>query len=64
VTVPTLIIAGDRDQLTPVSIAERMHQAIPNSRLVVFPGHSHLVQVERPREVHEAIETFLHEHAL
>lgn len=46
ISVPTLIIAGDRDQLTPVPIAERMQREIPNSELVVFPGHSHLVQVE------------------
>jgi pimeloyl-ACP methyl ester carboxylesterase len=64
ITVPTLIIAADKDQLTPVSIAERMQRTIPSSKLVVFRGHSHLVQVERPREVHSAIETFLREHSL
>jgi pimeloyl-ACP methyl ester carboxylesterase len=64
ITVPTLIIAADKDQLTPVSVAERMQRTIPNSKLVVFRGHSHLVQVERPREVHSAIETFLREHSL
>jgi pimeloyl-ACP methyl ester carboxylesterase len=62
ITVPTLIIAGDRDQLTPVATAERMRDAIPGSKLVVFPGHSHLVQVEKPREVHAAIDAFLDEH--
>lgn len=64
ITVPTLIIAGDKDQLTPVETAERMHAAVPGSELVVFPGHSHLVQVEKPREVHAAIDTFLRKHAL
>ncbi|HEX5058209.1 MAG TPA: alpha/beta hydrolase [Kofleriaceae bacterium] len=64
ITVPTLIIAGDKDQLTPVATAERMHRAIPNSELVVFPGHSHLVQVEKPHEVHAAIDAFLQRHAL
>jgi 3-oxoadipate enol-lactonase len=59
IRVPTLILAGDKDQLTPVATAERMHAAIPDSELVVFPGHSHLVQVEKPREVHAAIEAFL-----
>lgn len=59
ITVPTLVVAGDRDQLTPVATAERMHQAIAGSELVVFPGHSHLVQVEKPREVHAAIDAFL-----
>jgi pimeloyl-ACP methyl ester carboxylesterase len=64
ITVPTLIIAADKDQLTPVAISERMQRTIPNSKLVVFSGHSHLVQVERPREVNEAIGAFLAEHAL
>ena len=64
IRVPTLIIAGDRDQLTPVATAERMHEAIPDSELVVFPGHSHLVQVEKPREVHAAIDAFLARHKL
>lgn len=64
ITVPTLIIAGDRDQLTPVATAERMHALVPGSELVVFPGHSHLVQVEKPREVHAAIDDFLARHAL
>jgi pimeloyl-ACP methyl ester carboxylesterase len=64
ITVPTLIIAGDKDQLTPVATAERMHRAVPGSELVVFHGHSHLVQVEKPREVHAAIDDFLERHAL
>ena len=64
IDVPTLIIAGDRDQLTPVETAIRMHDAIPHSELVVFPGHSHLVQVEKPREVHAAIDAFLVNHQL
>jgi pimeloyl-ACP methyl ester carboxylesterase len=59
VTVPTLIIAGDKDELTPVATAERMQRAIPGSRLVVFPGHSHLVQVEIPDQVHAEIDAFL-----
>ena len=59
VAVPTLIIAGDRDQLTPPSVAETMHRLIRGSRLVVFPGHTHLVQVEKPAEVHAEIDAFL-----
>jgi pimeloyl-ACP methyl ester carboxylesterase len=64
ITVPTLIISGDKDQLTPVSVAERMQRAIRGSELVVFPGHTHLVQVEKPREVHAAIDEFLKRHGL
>ena len=64
ITVPTLLIAADGDQLTPLATAQRMQRAIPGSRLVVFPGHSHLVQVEKPAEVHGAIDRFLADHAL
>jgi pimeloyl-ACP methyl ester carboxylesterase len=63
IEVPTLILAGDRDQLTPVSSAERMQRAIRGSRLVVYPGHSHLLQVERPDDVHAEIGRFLAESA-
>ena len=41
-----------------------MHDEIAGSELVVFTGHSHLVQVEKPREVHAAIDDFLKRHAL
>lgn len=64
ITVPTLIIAGTKDQLTPVATAERMQSLVPASELVVFPGHSHLVQVEKPASVHAAIDDFLKRHAL
>ena len=61
IAVPTLLIAGDCDQLTPLPVAEKMHRLIRGSRLVVFPGHSHLVQVEKPRAVHAAVDAFLAE---
>jgi pimeloyl-ACP methyl ester carboxylesterase len=64
INVPTLIIAGDKDQLTPVATAERMREAISNAELVVFPGHTHLVQVEQPQAVHAAIDEFLQRHRL
>ena len=64
IDVPTLIIAGDKDQLTPVETAERMRDAIPNGELVVFSGHTHLVQVENPHEVHAAIDDFFRRHRL
>jgi pimeloyl-ACP methyl ester carboxylesterase len=64
IDVPTLIVAGDKDQLTPVATAERMQRAIRGSELVVFAGHTHLVQVEKPAEVHAAIDKFLQRHGL
>ncbi|MBI5481566.1 MAG: alpha/beta hydrolase [Deltaproteobacteria bacterium] len=59
IQVPTLVIAGDRDQFTPPALGEEMQRVIPTARLRVFPGHSHLVQLERPDAVHAAIDEFL-----
>jgi pimeloyl-ACP methyl ester carboxylesterase len=59
IRVPTCIFAGDKDELTPVARAEEMQRAIPGSTLHVFPGHSHLVQLERPHQVHGLIDRFL-----
>ena len=68
VRVPTLILAGDRDELTPVECAERMERDLRAAgtpvRLVVYPGHSHLLQVERPDDVHAEIDHFLDDHGL
>ena len=48
ITVPTLIIAGEEDTLTPVSESRAMHAAIPGSRLELIGGAGHASNVERP----------------
>ncbi len=56
VTVPTTIIAGERDFMTPVAAAVRMSELIHDSELLVLPGCTHYAPVERPDLIHEAIE--------
>ncbi len=46
--VPTVIIAGGKDRLTPKSHAEEMAAQIPGSELVVDEGAGHLIMLERP----------------
>jgi pimeloyl-ACP methyl ester carboxylesterase len=46
--VPCTIVTGDRDLMTPPDTAERMHRAVPGSRLVVIPGGTHYTPVEYP----------------
>jgi pimeloyl-ACP methyl ester carboxylesterase len=41
-----------------------MARSIKGAKLVVFPGHTHLVQCERPEAVHATIQAFLDEHRL
>jgi pimeloyl-ACP methyl ester carboxylesterase len=59
VDVPTLIITGDRDIITPPFTAERMHRAIGGSRLVVIAGGTHYTPVEFPAVIREELRDFL-----
>jgi pimeloyl-ACP methyl ester carboxylesterase len=56
---PALIIAGRLDRMTPPRYAEFLHAHLPTSRLAWVEGAGHMVQVERPGEVNEAIRRFL-----
>ncbi len=53
--IPTLIACGDRDLLTPVRNSEEMAAALPNSELVIVPGAAHVVQMERPDVINDAL---------
>jgi pimeloyl-ACP methyl ester carboxylesterase len=61
IDVPVLIIHGADDQLIPVSEAEAMHKAIPNSSLVIVPGAGHLPNLEQPDFFNDAVIDFLEE---
>lgn len=53
--IPTLIACGDRDLLTPVRNSEDMAAVLPDSLLVIVPGAGHVVQMERPEVINEAL---------
>jgi pimeloyl-ACP methyl ester carboxylesterase len=61
IEVPVLLIAGERDGLTPASLSESMHREIPGSELVVIAGGSHTAPLERPHLVDQAVRQFLAE---
>lgn len=48
VVVPTLIIVGENDEITPPEESEEIHRGIPHSRLVVLPQCGHLPPLEHP----------------
>lgn len=50
-TPPALVIVGDRDRLTPPDAARRLHERLPDSRLVVLPAVGHMSLLE----AHEAV---------
>jgi pimeloyl-ACP methyl ester carboxylesterase len=61
IDVPTLMICGDLDPVTPPSLSEELVDLIPNSRLQVIPGASLLANLDKPAEFNRAIDDFLSE---
>ncbi|MBS1692327.1 MAG: alpha/beta hydrolase [Actinobacteria bacterium] len=55
VKVPTLIACGDRDLITPVDRSQYMADVLPKSELLVVGGAGHLVQLEEPAVIDEAL---------
>jgi pimeloyl-ACP methyl ester carboxylesterase len=53
--IPTCIICGDRDLLTPLEHSEAMAAELADAELVVVPDTGHLVLMECPDRVNEAI---------
>ena len=59
IAVPTLVLVGSEDVLTPASEAATMAAAIPRARLDVIPGAGHLANLEDPAAVNGALRAFL-----
>lgn len=59
VTIPVLIVWGKQDVLTPATIGEQMHQAMPQSLLTLMDGCGHLAPIECKGRVAESVEKFL-----
>ena len=59
VPVPTLILVGQHDAITPPSSAEVMNKAIPRSKMVVIPDAGHMTPMEQPERVTQAMREFL-----
>jgi 3-oxoadipate enol-lactonase len=57
--LPTLVLVGEHDALTPPAQARAMAEAIPGATLVVIPAAGHLPPVEQPVETTRALREFL-----
>ena len=58
-TMPTLVVVGDRDQRDFREIGERIVREAPNARLEIVAGAGHLVAVDRPDEFEALLLDFL-----
>ncbi len=61
IRVPALVIAGAEDASLPPSLAQRIHDRLPDSGFLVIPGAGHLSALEQPEQVTLAIMKFLQE---
>jgi pimeloyl-ACP methyl ester carboxylesterase len=59
IAVPTLVLVGDQDAITPPEKAKALADAIPNARLETIPVAGHLSNLERPELFTSAIRDFL-----
>jgi pimeloyl-ACP methyl ester carboxylesterase len=62
IAVPTLLIWGEQDARSPLSIARTFEQAIPDARLVVIPACGHVSNLEQPQLFNEALREFCRAH--
>jgi len=59
IKLPTLVLCGTEDVMTPVKYANYLADKIAGSVMVVIDGGTHSVFLEKPKEVNQAIENFL-----
>jgi 3-oxoadipate enol-lactonase len=59
IDVPTLVLVGTEDALTPPSEAEIMFNAIPGCRIAELPGAGHLSNLEAPEAFNAQVAEFL-----
>jgi pimeloyl-ACP methyl ester carboxylesterase len=59
IDVPVLLLYGDADQRSPLSVAEAMHDSIPTSELVVMPGVGHASNMEAGETFNAEVRRFL-----
>ncbi len=59
IDVPTLVICGQDDQVTPSAEMQQMAAAIPHAQFVQIPNAGHLAPLENPDAVNGAISRFL-----
>jgi pimeloyl-ACP methyl ester carboxylesterase len=58
IAVPTLVVVGDADALTPPEDSRFMAEAVPGALLITVPASGHLTPMERPGSVAAALGDF------
>ena len=59
IAVPTLVLVGAEDTVTPPALSQELADAIPGAELHILAGAAHLSNIERPVDFNTAIDTFI-----
>jgi len=59
IDVPTLLVFGELDPLTPPTVGEYMQDRIPDAKLVIIKGAGHMTNLEKPEVFNKAVLEFL-----
>ncbi len=59
IAVPTQVIVGAHDRMSPPPLSEEIHRAIPGATLHVVPDCGHLPPIEKPEAMAERLEALL-----
>ena len=59
IDVPTLILVGEKDSLTPPSMAFKIHKLIKNSKFSIIKDAGHLINIEKPKAFNYKVLEFL-----
>jgi len=59
IAVPTLVVVGQEDEMTPPATARALTEAIPSAAMTVIPGAGHLAPLEAPTAVTRVCAEFL-----
>ncbi len=62
IEVPTLLIWGELDARSPLSVARQFERAVPDTKLVVIPACGHVCNLERPAHFNAAVREFCRAH--
>jgi pimeloyl-ACP methyl ester carboxylesterase len=55
ISVPTTLVLGEKDMMTPAKAGKALAAAIPHARTIVLPGAGHMLMAERPDELLAAL---------
>lgn len=59
IDLPTLIVCGEDDVLTPTKYSQYLKEKIPHAQIIIIPSAGHSVMLEKPEQLNDALKSFL-----